>query len=303
MMSGLPEGAPVPAVVTNPTLDEVVSHLLRATNTLASTQVTSQARLDGLIQHLSTLNLGHHTPSHGSTQGVLRDLKPPLFFGEKDCPEFETWEFQMDQYLALHSSLSEDAKMKVVGLSLRGAAAALYKDLCNLPVGQKPTTWRALAAELKAVFLPVGRTKLARDELAEVKQDKLSLAVYTTKMRKLYMAIPDIAEGEKVDRYVRGLTSKYLQKEIFVHEPKTFEEAVKFATRYDSFKNSAKGNQSGQGGKSSEGPRSNFGPAPMELGAMNTGRSGGKGKGPKCYNCHEYGHIARNCPKKDKGKV
>lgn len=300
-MSGNPTAEGSVPVTGAPTLQEVVSHLLRATDALATQQVASQTRFDNLVQMMSTLNTASNpsASTNAAPQGVLRDIKPPLFYGEKDCPEFETWEFQMDQYLALHSNMSQDSQMKVVGLSLRGAAAALYKDLCNLPADQKPTTWRELAAELRAVFLPVGRTKLARDELAEARQDKLTLAIYTTKMRKLYMAIPDIAEGEKVDRYIRGLTSRHLQKEIFVHDPKTFEEAVKLATRYDSFRNSMKVGQSGQGGKPSEGSRNHNGPAPMELGAM----SNNKPKGPKCYNCKKYGHIARNCPEKDKGKA
>lgn len=292
------EGMNNPNVEGQPTLQDVVSHLLRATNSLAAQQVTSQSRFDNLVQLMTSSQITPHG-NNPTPQNVLRDIKPPLFHGERDCSEFETWEFQMDQYLALHPNMSQDAKMKVVGLSLRGAAAALYKDLCNLPVGQKPTTWNELATELKAVFLPVGRSKLARDELAEAKQEKLSLSTYTTKMRKLYMAIPDIAEGEKVDRYVRGLSSRYLQKEIFVHDPKTFEEAVKFATRYDSFRNSSKGSP----GNHHHDKSRNNGPAPMELGAVRNDKPAKK-YNPKCYNCGELGHIRRNCPKlQGKGKA
>lgn len=51
-------------------------------------------------------------------------------------------------------------------------------------------------------------------------------------MGRLILAISEMAEGEKVDRYVRGLQSR-LYKEVMVKDPATFDDPVVIATRYE----------------------------------------------------------------------
>lgn len=49
--------------------------------------------------------------------------------------------------------------------------------------------------------MPVNRERLARDRMANACQrERDNLATYTNYMRRLFMAIPDISEGEKLDR-------------------------------------------------------------------------------------------------------
>ena len=53
------------------------------------------------------------------------------------------------------------------------------------------------------------------------------------------MAIPDISEGEKLDRYVRG--QPMLRKEVIMRDPSSFDEAVGMAVRFDSLRAFATG--------------------------------------------------------------
>jgi hypothetical protein len=137
-------------------------------------------------------------------------------------------------------------------------------------------------------------------------------------MRSLFLSISDIAEGEKVDRYVSGLLP-HLQKEVLLKDPVTLEDAIRIATRHDALSHSVRlseplgfytrersahasqpknGNGHGNGRvQESDDAMENGHGDPMELGAMELE--------PKCYNCGKRGHRMRECAepqKKGKGR-
>lgn len=141
---------------------------------------------------------------------------------------------------------------------------------------------------IKKMFMPIGRDKHARQQLDHVHQrPQDSVAAYTTYFNHLTLAIgPSVSEDEKLYRYVRGLRDPY-QREVYMREPATFEEASHIAVRYEALYKSY---------RSKERPLQDpNGSAPMELGVMH--RQTGKPKKPKCYNCSKIGHIAKECRK------
>jgi hypothetical protein len=59
-------------------------------------------------------------------------------------------------------------------------------------------------------------------------------------MQELAMQVSDMTDAELLDRFMRGLKPR-MRMEVTMREPQSFNEAVKFADRYDSLFNTGFG--------------------------------------------------------------
>ena len=179
----------------------------------------------------------HAHADHNSAMSVMaKHVKPPTFCGEKDANELEVWLSQMEEYFLIIEppALSDLQKIMAAGMFLKGQAASWYLDVRRRP--HSLCTWDEFVQEIKQVFMPVNLERIARDRLASVYQrEKDTLAAYTTYMHRLFLAIPNITEDEKLDRYVRGLLP-FIRKETIIQDPKTFDQAVVIATKANSIR-------------------------------------------------------------------
>jgi hypothetical protein len=247
-------------------------------------------------------------PTPAAAQAQLnKNVKLTAYHGERDAANLDAWVFQMEEYFSSMGTLVSDAeKIRFAGINLKGQAALWWLDVGKSP--QRPTTWDAFVSALQHMFTPLNRAKIARDQLANARQrDREPVAQYTAFMRRLILSIPTMAEDEKVDRYIRGL-SQAIREKVFEQEPATFEQAAQLAAKYELLlRGKGRGafsmtrreySTTGDGHKSH---------APMEIDAMESNKKSNNDRSvpPKkpnenrvvvCFNCGKEGHVIRECP-------
>lgn len=237
--------------------------------------------------------LAHNQNNRSGLEKVAQGLKPPLFSGERDSIELDTWLFQVEEFYTTIGLVDEVQKVRAGGLMLKGQAASWYRDVMRRET-TAIRTWRQFVEGVSRMFMPIGREKQARQQLDSAYQrSQDSVASYTTYFRRIVLAIgPGVSEEERLYRYVKGLRDP-IQKEVYMREPSTFDEASYTAVRYEALHRTFRSKEAYQAAPTQS--RSS-GPAPMELGAMQAQSPSSK---PKCYYCGRIGHLARECRKKN----
>ena len=249
----------------------------------------------------------------------LKASKPETFSGSSTQTDVGSWLFQLRQYLLLsHKALADQAEGIVYAASFfRGHAALWWRSQVEANGKVCPyLTWESFAEAVKLQFRPVNAVKAARDCLASLTQQR-SVQDYVSQFRILCLQIPDISEGEKMDRFVRGLKPQ-IQREVEMKEPQTFEEVIRMVERADAVEFRIRQRYAPPTQRTFS-PRTTaisapthitptfssapttMGPTAMELGAIRLApltvaererlrKIGG------CFRCRKVGHISSQCP-------
>ncbi|KAJ9520558.1 hypothetical protein QJQ45_007406 [Haematococcus lacustris] len=214
--------------------------------------------------------------------------------------------FQVDEVFSLYPGASEQQKIVSTSVRLSGMASAWYRAI---KTETSFTSWADFAAALKAAFKTKSDESKARDQLHVSRQKPHQTAVsFATHLRSLYMQIPDMHEGEKLDRFRQGLHPP-LRALVDIQNPTSFSQAVEIAVAHDSAYrdagiSTAVPMQLGamQYGFTSSRPRHN--PASASTPAPFT-RASHKPLTPEekahynmnnqCTFCREKGHVYRDC--------
>jgi hypothetical protein len=238
--------------------------------------------------------------------GIKIPKLEPLFGKKND--DLKAWIFQAEEQFSLLNISGDELKIRIAGMALRGAAQTWYHSIRSeiVPEEERPTSWNAFKEALQAQFSPIDPVKVARDELAELKQEG-NVRDYTCRFRHLCTLISNLSEAERLDRYVRGLKPR-TKREVELREPTTFAEVTKLAEKVDSnferVTNKPKG--------FFPHPKKD-GPTPMELGVMKGNKPPSKDTKEKhgpltpeereyrrthglCLYCGSDKHLRKDCP-------
>jgi hypothetical protein len=231
-----------------------------------------------------------------TTSSNVKPSKPEPFTGKRG-ESIDAWIFQVEQYMFI-SKVEESQRIMLAASFLKEHAALWWRNVYQENAQNGTTwTWHDFALNLRTQFRPVNATKLARDRLANLRQTQ-SVQAYVHAYRSLILDIPDMAENEKLDRFVRGLKER-VRKEVELRDPTSLDEAIKIADRVDAITYNWRYPES-------EKLRTEaMGPTPMEIDAirrpsLTTEERERLRRTGSCFYCREQGHMAAKCPKKQR---
>lgn len=154
-----------------------------------------------------------------------------------------------------------------------------------------PATWDAFKNVLTVEFIPA-------DRLHKLKQIG-SVVNYLAEFRNIILMIPEMNEGEQLDRFIEGL--KYSVKiEVMKSACNNFEDCARMALNLDSAILRARRGRPNIVSSRSEQP---FWPTPMEIGNINLGASSRAHReqckkdmsNGACFRCHKPGFRPWKC--------
>jgi hypothetical protein len=262
-----------------------------------------------------------------TTSHVSFNLREPDTYDGRKSPD--AWIFNMDTYLQAKRASDDQYVLAFVASLLRDDALLWWRRHCQEWAVDHPariSNWAGLKTALEYNFRPVNQESRARDCLADLKQ-RGSARAYTREFRQLVMEIPSMVTSELQDRYIRGLKPNVrveVEKSQALGLCQSLEQVIAMAEKMDTIMAATALDSSTpyRGPRLASGrrpfgwanlrttrpqpvvqpPRMNQTPGPRPSRLMQEDRQRLLQEN-KCFYCKESGHIAINCPKKDKSRI
>jgi hypothetical protein len=233
----------------------------------------------------------------------------------------------MKTYLKAKRAPDDEYTLAFVTSFLRDDALLWWRRHCMEWPSDHPARikdWTTFVQAIEANFRPVNQEARARDKLAELRQ-RGSARTYTREFRQLAMEIPSMPTYELQDKYIRGLKPQIkveVEKSQALGLCQNLEEVIAMAEKMDTIisqqpvEEPARRTLRFVGGRRPWGmgqPRGDVPPRPPHLQParmMTEGQARASGltqedrdklrEQNKCFYCKEVGHVAANCPKKNR---
>ena len=166
---------------------------------------------------------------------MIKPRKPECFEGQRNEFAVKAWLHQVRQYIALVQvgnplQLDDQTKISLAATYFSGNAATWWYTV--IASNQTPETWEEFEGKLVQEFIPVDSVRRSRDKLRRLVQ-RYSVSAYLSEFRNLVLTIPNMHEGEMVDRFCQGLKPQ-IRLEVMKAGASTMEEAARISLNVDS---------------------------------------------------------------------
>ena len=222
----------------------------------------------------------------------VKPNKPDAFTGTRDFLVVHTWLYKMEQYINLTQLMNSDLtlndanKIMFASTFLTGTASVWW--FTRVQSNTVPATWAEFKGTISQEFVPADHVRRSREKFRRLKQTS-SVSKYLSDFHNIVFTIPDVNEGERLDKFVDGLNHQ-IRLEVMKSTVNTFEDASKIALRVDSALNTFTKHPI-SGSSAAEGP------TPMEIGNLEHrhDRRCGESQRTKdirlnaCFTCHKVG--------------
>ncbi|KAA8490366.1 hypothetical protein FVE85_8519 [Porphyridium purpureum] len=165
----------------------------------------------------------------------------PLFqyLGERNALAVRSWtdaaqdrvhQALCDEYQAANRMWDQDAELRAIrtAATFLGGSARLWWSILD----PRPQSFAAFLVAVRQQFEPAEPERQARDHLAACSQRNRPVSEYASDFADCLLQISAVVDGEKFDRFVRGLAPK-VQIQVRLKAPTTYESAVHAALSVD----------------------------------------------------------------------
>ena len=157
-------------------------------------------------------------------------LPAPAAF-EGAASKLDEWRADLQQQMRYYHMTTDAQQLEFAAGFVRGAARDWWE---HLDAAARPATWDALITALRARFQPVTTAETARAKLRALTQGKTSIHAYVSAFRALLVAVPTMAEDDRLFAFRSGLQPA-IAMQLQVQGVNTLEAAIAMATRMGSF--------------------------------------------------------------------
>ena len=247
---------------------------------------------------------GNHTQSSSMTNRKL--YKPDQFDGSLDWADY----LKHFEAVAAWNNWTDNEKAMQLTMSLKGTARQTWSDC--YPGSQPSLDYNNLVTTLGMRFKPEGREEAYKAEFKSRKKlkDESFMDFGFTLRRLALRAFPKLEhtgrEENVLDQFLVGLHDPNMKRHLMLSHPKNLEHAITMATEYDMINQTLVPKPPSKPSIIASVKEDNSATesllARLEKAEKALERLTEK-RGPKCYKCQNFGHIARNCPQNKDNKT
>lgn len=193
---------------------------------------------------------------------ALPKLAPPASYSGRGTPTLEAFKREVTAHCEWYGLETDALKVRYASMFLKDAAADWWSSVDQAT----SVAWADFFARLEARFVPITSAETARTKLDALAQGpKQSVHDYIMAFRALLVHLPNMDEGDRLHRFLRGLRAS-TAAQLRIQGVTTLDKAIDMAARVGQLGEAAAAAVAARTGGSSS--AAGGGPAPMEIDAL-----------------------------------